>query len=108
MIAYKKSAGFALLQVLVIAMLLFSFMYAFTRLNQTKQKHIDQQNSGRMLTIIVNALTDNTVNQNKCADGKTHALESCIDISLGTINDLKAMGIDTSTATVVVTDVRDD
>ena len=104
----KKQNGFALIQVLIIAMLLFSLMYSFTRLSQTKQHRIDQKNTGNVASVVINELMNNTINNNQCDDGNTHPLESCLEISAPMQDALKAMGIDTSTATVIVSDVRID
>ncbi len=104
----KNQTGFALIQVLIIAMLLFGLMYSFTRLNQTKKHHVDQKNTGNVVSVIINELTDNTMNNNQCADGKTYGLESCIKVSPTMQSTLKNMGIDTSKATVIVGDERTD
>lgn len=104
----RKQNGFALIQVLIIAILLFSLMYSFTRLNQTKQRHINQKNVGNIASVLINELLDNTVHESRCTGGDPYPMEKCLDVSDTIKETLKNMGIDTSTATVTVTDVRTD
>lgn len=104
---FKKQSGFALFQVLIIAILVFGMMYIFTKLNQTTQKQLDQKNSGKTAAIIMNSLLNETVNNDKCTGSSTYPLNTCIYLSSSLQEKLKTMDMDPEQSTVTVKDELD-
>lgn len=104
---FKKQTGFALFQVLIMAILVFGMMYLFTKMNQTTQKQLDQKNSGKTAAIIMNSLLNETVNNNKCVDGDSYPLKNCVYLSSALQEKLKTMDMDPDQSTVTVKDELD-
>lgn len=105
----KKQSGFALFQVLIIAILVFGMMYLFTKMNQTTQKQLDQKNSGKTAAIIMNSLLNATVNNDICTKEREtpYQLKECIELSSTMQEKLKTMDMDPEQSTVTVKDELD-